>query len=168
MIFIKNALIKTITSDDIENGQILIDDNGKIAQIGCNLSAPSGATIIDAEGLLVTPGLVEAHCHIGLEEPVIGVVGSDINENSDPITPQMRAIDGINPACPKFEEARAGGVTTVCVTPGSTNVIGGTALAMKTFGIRVDNMIVKDPVAIECAFGENPKNSFINIFLEVF
>ena len=158
MVLIKNAFINTITLGNIENGEILVDDNGKIAKIGNKIEAPSNVFVIDANGALVTPGLVEAHCHIGLEEPVIGTVGSDINEQSDNLTPQLRAIDGINPMCSKFEDARNGGVTTVCATPGSTNVLGGTAVAMKTFGIRVDDMIVKDPVAMKCAFGENPKN----------
>lgn len=160
MILIKNAYVKTITNGDIENGSVLIGDDGKLAAIGKDVEAPEGTEIIDAEGRLVTPGLVEAHCHIGGTEPMIGWAGSDINEGTDPITPQLRIIDGINPMSPDFENARRGGVTAVCVAPGSANVIGGTAIAIKTYGNRVDDMVIKDPVAMKCAFGENPKNVY--------
>ena len=160
MIFIKNAHIKTIINGDIENGSILIGEDGRIAAIGENIEAPEGAEIIDAKGCLVTPGIVEAHCHTGLGEPLIGWAGNDINEGTDPITPHMRAIDGINPLSPDFEKARRGGVTSICVTPGSANVIGGTAIAIKTYGNRVDDMVIKDPVAMKCAFGENPKRVY--------
>ena len=97
MIFIQNGYIKTMAAPDIENGCVLLDDNGKIAAVGADLTAPEGAQIIDAEGRLVTPGCVEAHCHIGIGEEIIGWAGSDYNEKSDPITPHMRAIDGIRP-----------------------------------------------------------------------
>lgn len=160
MILIKNAYLKTMAGEDVENGCVLIADDGKLAAVGKNIEAPEGAEIIDAEGRLVTPGVVEAHCHIGGSEPMIGWAGSDINEVTDPVTPQMRMIDGINPMSPDFEKARSGGVTSVCVAPGSANVIGGTALAIKTYGNRVDDMVIKDPVAMKCAFGENPKNCY--------
>jgi imidazolonepropionase-like amidohydrolase len=91
---------------------------------------------------------------------MIGWAGSDINEGTDPITPQLRIIDGINPMSPDFENARRGGVTAVCVAPGSANIIGGTAIAIKTYGNRVDDMVIKNPVAMKCAFGENPKNVY--------
>ena len=160
MILIKNGYIKTMSGADIECGCVLIGDDGKIAAVGADITAPEGAEIIDAEGRLVTPGCVEAHCHIGIGEPLIGWAGSDTNERSEPITPQMRAIDGINPLSSDFPKAVRGGVTTVCVAPGSTNIIGGTATAIKTVGKRVDDMIIKDPVAMKCAFGENPKNYY--------
>lgn len=160
MILIKNAYIKTMAGDDIQNGAILIGDDGKLAAISTELNALDGDEVIDAEGRLVTPGLVEAHCHIGGSEPLIGWAGSDINETTDPVTPQMRIIDGINPFSPNFLDARRGGVTSVCVAPGSANIIGGTATAIKTYGKRVDDMIIKDPVAMKCAFGENPKNVY--------
>ena len=160
MILIKNAHLKTIANGDVENGCVLIGDDGKLAAVGKDIDAPEGSEIIDADGRLVTPGLVEAHCHIGGTEPMIGWAGSDINEGTDPITPQMRMIDGINPMSPDFENARRGGVTAVCVAPGSANIIGGTAIAIKTYGNRVDDMVIKDPVAMKCAFGENPKNFY--------
>lgn len=159
MILIKNGYIKTMAGIDIVNGQILIE-NGKIAAVGADLKVPDGIEIIDANGLLVTPGLVESHCHVGMWEEGIGFEGEDGNEDVEPITPHLRAIDAINPMDLGFTDAIEGGVTTVVTGPGSANVIGGTFLAMKTYGKRVDNMVIKDPVAMKVAFGENPKRVY--------
>ena len=159
MLLIKNAYIKTMAGEDIENGAVLIGDDGKIISVGKNTEA-DGVETVDAEGRLVTPGLVEAHCHTGLRTSSMRWEGSEINESSDPITPQMRAIDGINPMDETLYEAIKGGVTTACTGPGSANVVGGSFAAIKLFGKRVDNMIVKAPLAMKCAFGENPKNSY--------
>ncbi|WP_418597747.1 amidohydrolase, partial [Gemmiger sp.] len=133
---------------------------GKIAAIGENLDATADAEVFDAAGLQVFPGFVDAHTHIGLDGYGIGYEGCDYNEMNDIWTPQLRAIDGINPRDPSLAHARKAGVTCVCTGPGSANVLGGTFLAMKTIGDRVDNMIVKDPVAMKCAFGENPKRCY--------
>ena len=160
MILIKNAYIKPMVGEDIENGSILLGDDGKIAAIGADIEAPVGATVIDAEGKLVTPGCVEAHCHIGLHNEAVGWEGRDYNESVDPLTPHMRAIDSINPQDEAFETAIRGGVTTACTGPGSANVVGGTFAAIKLVGNRVDNMIVKHPAAMKCAFGENPKRVY--------
>jgi imidazolonepropionase-like amidohydrolase len=160
MLLIKNGHIKTMAGTEYDCGCVLIDDNGKIAAVGENLAAPDETQVIDAQGRLVTPGCVEAHCHIGLDNEGIGWEGMDYNEIVDPITPQMRAIDSINPQDEAFANAIAGGVTTACTGPGSANVIGGTFTAIKLVGKRVDNMIVKDPVAMKCAFGENPKRCY--------
>ena len=160
MLFIKNGYIKTMAGPDIENGAILIDDNGKIAAVGTDIVCPEGAQVIDAEGRLVTPGCVDAHCHVGLDNQGMGWEGRDYNEIVDPITPQMRAIDSINPMDEAFGLGLKGGVTTVCTGPGSANVVGGTFVAMKLAGKRVDNMIVKEPLAMKCAFGENPKRCY--------
>ena len=160
MLYIKNGYIKTMAGLDIENGAILIDDNGKIAAVGADIVCPEGAQVIDAEGRLVTPGCVDAHCHIGLDNQGMGWEGRDYNEIVDPITPQMRAIDSINPMDEAFGLGLQGGVTTVCTGPGSANVVGGTFVAMKLAGKRVDNMIVKEPLAMKCAFGENPKRCY--------
>ena len=160
MIFIKNGYIKTMAGADIENGCILLGDDGKIAAIGAELTAPEGAQIIDAEGRLVTPGCVEAHCHIGIGEEIIGDKGADYNEKSNPITPEMRAIDGIRPEDGRLLNGIQGGVTTICTGPGSANVVGGTFVAMKLAGNCVDDMVIKNPVAMKCAFGENPKSVF--------
>ena len=160
MLLIKNGHIKTMAGTELENGCILIGDHGKILEVGENLSAPEGCKVIDAECRLVTPGLVEAHCHIGLHNEAVGWEGMDYNEGIDPVTPQMRAIDSIWPLDESFELARQGGVTTCCTGPGSANVLGGTFVAIKTAGKRVDDMIVKYPIAMKCAFGENPKRFY--------
>ena len=160
MLLIKNGHIKTMAGTELENGCILIGDHGKILEVGENLSAPEGCKVIDAECRLVTPGLVEAHCHIGLHNEAVGWEGMDYNEGIDPVTPQMRAIDSIWPLDESFALARQGGVTTCCTGPGSANVLGGTFVAIKTAGKRVDDMIVKYPIAMKCAFGENPKRFY--------
>ena len=159
MLLIKNGHIKTMTGSEFDNGAILIGDDGKIIAVGA-VDAPENCTVIDAGGHLVTPGLVEAHCHIGLHNEAVGWEGMDYNEGVDPVTPQMRAIDSIWPMDESFELARKGGVTTCCTGPGSANVLGGTFAAIKTAGRRVDDMIVKHPIAMKCAFGENPKRFY--------
>ena len=160
MIFIKNAHLKPMAVPDISEGCLLIDDNGKIAGVGKDLPIPEEATVIDAAGRLVTPGCVDAHCHIGLDNEATGWEGRDYNEMVDPITPQMRAIDSIDPMDEAFPNALRGGVTTACTGPGSANVVGGTFAAIKLYGKRVDKMIVKEPLAMKCAFGENPKRCY--------
>ena len=159
MILIKNAKIYTMAGEVIENGSILIKE-GIIEEVGEDLIAPLGVETIDAEGRMLTPGFVDAHCHLGLFEEGIGFEGSDGNEMVDPVTPQLRAIDAINPMDISFREAYEGGVTTAVTGPGSANVIGGSFLAIKTYGDRVDNMVIKDPVAMKIAFGENPKRVY--------
>ena len=160
MLLIKNGHIKTMAGREFTNGSVLIGDDGKIAAVGEALEAPEGAPVIDAQGRLVTPGCVDAHCHIGLDNEAVGWEGRDYNEIVEPITPQMRAIDSIYPQDEAFPNAIRGGVTTACTGPGSANVIGGTFTVIKLVGNRVDNMIVKDPIAMKCAFGENPKRCY--------
>jgi len=160
MILIKNGYIKPMVGADIENGCVLISDDGKIAAVGKDLATPENCTVIDAEGKLVTPGCVDAHCHIGLDNEGMGWEGRDYNEIVDPLTPQMRAIDSINPQDEAFGLALQGGVTSACTGPGSANVVGGTFVAIKLSGKRVDNMIIKNPLAMKCAFGENPKRCY--------
>ena len=160
MLLIKNGYIKPMVGQDIENGCVLIGDDGKIVAIAKEIKEEAGYEIIDAEGRLVTPGCVDAHCHTGLHNEAVGWEGRDYNEIVDPLTPQMRAIDSINPLDESLPEALKGGVTTVCTGPGSANVVGGTFVAIKLYGKRVDKMIVKDPIAMKCAFGENPKRCY--------
>lgn len=160
MLLIKNGYIKPMVGEDIENGCVLIGDDGKIVAVGAELSAPEGCNVIDAQGRLVTPGCVDAHCHIGLDNECMGWEGRDYNEIVDPITPHLRAIDSINPQDEAFGNALQGGVTSACTGPGSANVVGGTFVAIKLSGKRVDNMIIKNPVAMKCAFGENPKRCY--------
>ena len=155
MLLIKNGHIKPITAPEIENGCILIGDDGKIAAIGKDIAAPQGAEVIDAEGRLVTPGIVEAHCHIGLDG--IATRQYDYNENLNPFAPNVQALDAIDPTEEGLKNAIMGGVTCGCVTPGSSNIIGGYACVIKFHGIRVDNMVVKNPAAMKAALGENPK-----------
>ena len=159
MILIKNGLVKTMAGEDIENGQVLLDGD-KIAAVGKEVNAPADAQVIDAAGCIVAPGFVEGHCHIGLDEEAIGFEGDDYNEMTDPVTPQMRGIDGLNPMDEAFFDAYSHGVTTAVTGPGSANVVGGTFLAVKLCGKRVDNMVVKNPVAMKIAFGENPKRCY--------
>ncbi len=156
---IKNANIYTAVQRDPFVGDIRIV-NGKIMEISANLSANGTEEVYDAAGLNAYPGFVEAHCHIGLDGYGIGYEGSDYNEHSDPITPHLRAIDGIEPMDPTLLQAAQAGVTTVCTGPGSANVLGGTFVAIKTVGVCVDDMIVRDNVAMKCAFGENPKRCY--------
>ena len=160
MLLIKNGHIKPIVGEELPNGCILIDDHGKILQVSSEIAAPANCNIIDAQGRLVTPGCVDAHCHIGLDNEAVGWEGKDYNEKVDPVTPQMRAIDSIYPQDESFANAIRGGVTSACTGPGSANVVGGTFVAIKLLGNRVDNMIIKDPVAMKCAFGENPKRCY--------
>ena len=156
---IRGGLVHDAVHRDACKADILLAD-GKLAAIGTDLPAPADAVIFDADGLDVFPGFVDAHTHIGLDGYGIGYEGCDYNEMNDIWTPQLRAIDGINPRDPSLADARKAGVTCVCTGPGSANVLGGTFLAMKTVGERVDNMIVRDPVAMKCAFGENPKRCY--------
>ena len=156
---IKNGLIHDAVRREAYAADILLAD-GKIAAIGSGLTAPADAAVFDADGLEVYPGFVDAHTHIGLDGYGIGYEGCDYNEMNDIWTPQLRAIDGINPRDPSLADARRAGVTCVCTGPGSANVLGGTFLAMKTVGDRVDKMVVRDPVAMKCAFGENPKRCY--------
>lgn len=156
-LFIKNGQIKTMAGREFM-GSILIEGT-KITALGETLGAeiPSDAEVIDAAGCLVLPGFIDAHCHVGIGEEIYRWEGEDFNEMTDPVTPDMRAIDGINPEDEGFRDARLGGVTAVFTVPGSANVIGGTGLVMKTAGKIVDKMVVRNPAGMKVAFGENPK-----------
>ena len=159
MLHIINAHLKPITSPDIPCGELLLD-GGKIVAIGERVDATENAEVYDAQGRLVTPGLMDAHTHIGLDEEAIRWEGADYNEYSSPVTPHMRAIDGINPRDEAFRLALEGGVTSAVTGPGSANVIGGTFAAIKLHGMRVDDMVIRQPVAMKIAFGENPKGCY--------
>ncbi len=158
---VKNGLIFDAIHQEPYKADILIQ-NGKIAAIGENLSA-DGAAVIDAAGKHVYPGFVDAHSHLGMQGSGIGFEGNDCNEMTDILTPQLRAIDGFYPMDPALHEAAAAGVTTVCTGPGSANVVGGTFMAIKTVGKRVDKMVINDRVAMKCAFGENPKRCYKDV-----
>ena len=156
MLLIRNARLYTMEGLGLlEGGDVLID-SGKIVAVGVNLSA-GGAREIDARGAYVTPGFIDPHSHIGLWADGERDETGDGNEMTDPVTPQMRALDAVNPVDPCFAEACRAGVTTVATGPGSANVLGGQFLAMKTFGGSLKSMLVKEPLAMKAAFGENPK-----------
>lgn len=162
MKIIKNAHILTMSDmGEIENGYIIISD-GKISEVGemSALSAHLDAEVIDADGAVVTPGFIDAHSHIGMWEDSLNFEGSDGNEETDPITPHLRAIDAVNPMDRAFREAAEAGITTVITGPGSANPIGGQMIAMKTAGKRVDKMKIREPLAIKIALGENPKSVY--------
>ena len=154
----KNATIYTMEQDPFI-GDFKID-KGVFTQIGKDLTAGVGEDVQDLNGLYVFPGLVESHCHLGMEETAIRFEGNDVNEITDPITPNMRGIDGCNPMDETVELALKGGVTTVAAGPGSANVIGGTFFAYKTVGNCIDEMTIENPIAMKAAFGENPKRCY--------
>ena len=135
-------------------------EKGVFTQVGKNLTPNVGEDVQDLSGLYVFPGLVESHCHLGMEETAIRFEGDDVNEITDPITPNMRGIDGCNPMDETIESALKGGVTTVAAGPGSANVIGGTFFAYKTVGNCIDEMSIQNPLAMKAAFGENPKRCY--------
>lgn len=116
--------------------------------------------ILDVNGAWVMPGMIEAHCHIGITEDKHGMIGDDCNEMVNPITADLRAIDAINPMDAAFHEAIMAGITSVMVGPGSSNVVGGQFAFIKTQGRCIDDMIVKAPAAMKIAFGENPKTNY--------
>lgn len=159
MILIKNARVLTMEKDteDYEAIDVLIDQ-GKIKQLGKVTSKKAEA--VDAEGAILMPGFIDAHCHLGMWEDAIGFEGADGNEMTGPIKPELRAIDGINPRDRTFQDALSGGVLAVSTGPGSANVMGGTFATIKTAGGRIDDMILKEPSAMKVAFGENPKRVY--------
>jgi len=159
MILIKNANIHSMSKENFKNGMILVD-HGKIIAIGNEVKAPRNAEIIDAKGKFVIPGMIDAHCHLGMWEDGMGFEGADGNEAVDPVTPHLKAIDAINPMDMCFKDALDAGITTVATGPGSANVIGGQFAVIKTYGNRIDDMIVNECLAMKVAFGENPKRVY--------
>ncbi len=154
-IIIKNAyLIDVIEEREIKT-DLLIED-GKISKIAPSIKEEKAIKTIDLKGKKVTPGLIDPHCHIGLYEEGVGEIGHLGNEKSDPVTPNLDAIYAINPKDEAFEKAYQAGVTTVVTGPGSANVIGGTFCALKTYGETIDDMVIKEKVAMKSALGENP------------
>ena len=161
MLLIKNAKLITMESLDFENGFMLIDGS-KIVKIGdmTDCTKDSGCEVLDLEGKTVVPGFIDSHCHVGMWEEGLGFEGDDGNEDSDPITPQLRAIDALNPFDEAFLNAKRAGVTCVVTGPGSANVLGGQFAAIKTDGILVDKMAIDKYIAQKAALGENPKSVY--------
>lgn len=162
MLVLKNAKLFTMNEND-PNGRCYVGDitveNGKIVSVG-KVHVAEDAEVIELSGLTVIPGIIDAHCHIGMFEDGMGFEGDDGNEMSSPSTPEVRAIDAINPFDKCFEEAMRGGVTTCVTGPGSANVVGGQFAAVKTNGRDVEDMLLRFPVGMKAAFGENPKRVY--------
>ena len=153
----KNATIYTMEEEPFI-GDFRID-KGVFTEIGKDLN-PKDEEVQDLNGLYVFPGLVDAHSHLGMVCSSIGFEGEDGNEVTDPVTPNIRGIDGCNPMDETIKEALKSGVTTVATGPGSANVIGGTFFAYKTAGNCIDEMTIQNPLAMKAAFGENPKRCY--------
>jgi len=161
LLAIKNARLHTIENEVISDGVLLINDDGKISDIGKSVEIPENARVIDAGARDVTPGIIEAHCHAGVHEEGLGWEGNDGNEATDPITPQMRAIDGANPEDKAFSFFREAGVTAAQITPGSANLIGGTQFTVKCKKAKIiEEMVMTDPSGMKAALGENPKRVY--------
>lgn len=159
MLLIQNGLIFLVETKQQINADLLVD-NGKIIKIAKNIKPSTNMKIIDASGLNVYPGFIDAHSHIGIAEEKKTSQGDESNEGTNPITPCVRAIDAINPMDSAFHNALAAGITGVMVGPGSSNAIGGQFAFIKTHGRRIDDMIVLAPSAMKLAFGENPMTNY--------
>ena len=160
LLVINNVKIFTMKNKIIENGFIKIQDS-KISEIGeGKLYNNSDEEIINGGGAWVFPGFIDSHSHIGMWDDSLGFEGDDGNEDTDPCTPHLRGIDAVNSFDRCFDEALKAGITTVVTGPGSSNVIGGQLLAMKTYGNRIENMLLKAPLAMKAALGENPKITY--------
>lgn len=158
--FIIHGNIKTMEGRDFADGYVEIAD-GKIVAVGDMEDCPvAEGEVLDVQGSLVMPGIIEAHCHMGITEEKKGMEGDDCNENVNPVTPWLRSIDAINPMDAAFNDALQAGITAAMIGPGSANVVGGQFAFVKTHGRCIDHMIVKAPAAMKVAFGENPKVNY--------
>lgn len=156
---LSNARIYTITGEIIEEGSILWQKD-KIAAVGKNIDFPEGTTVENVEGKTILPGFIDAHTHLGILEEVYQEEGDDLNEFTEPTTPELRALDAVNPYDIAFKDAVMGGVTTVMTGPGSGNVIGGISMVMKTAGESFSDMVLDSYAGLKVAFGENPKRVY--------
>lgn len=141
------------------DGTVVLTD-GTISELGPDVQVPEGAEVVDARGQWLLPGLIDAHVHLGVWEEGEGWAGQDTNEMTDPVMAAARALDAINPRERGFDDALAGGITSVNVNPGSGNPIGGLAVAIKTYGRYVDEMVLRSPSGLKAALGENPKRVY--------
>ena len=164
MLLLKNATIRSMAKAGTFDGSVLIKD-GKIAEISNEITLPTSAEceIIDVKHHLLMPGLIEAHCHMGITEEKKGQEGDDCNETVHPVTPMLRAIDAINTMDAAFSDAVRAGITSANIGPGSANVVGGQFAVIKTCGRRIDDLIIKMPSAMKIAFGENPKVNYAGL-----
>lgn len=155
-----NANIFPIESAEIKNGYI-VTEGGKIKEFG-DMKKYKGdpSTAKDLCGAMLFPGFIDCHTHLGMFGDSVGFESEDGNEETDPVTPNLRAIDAVNPQDKGFAEALAAGITTVVSSPGSANPVGGQLVALKTLGNCIDEMVVSDKIGIKFAFGENPKTVY--------
>lgn len=156
MLAIHGGTVVPIEGPPISGGTVLIDD-GRIVAVGGQVAVPDGATLVDARGRWVLPGLVDAHTHMGTLEEGEGWAGDDHDEATVPVTAQLRALDAINPADEGFRDAIGGGVLAVGINPGSCNPVAGETVAVRCTGRTVDDMVLRSPAGMKSALGENPK-----------
>lgn len=159
MLAITNGTVHTLAGAIHDHGTILIDA-GKIMAVGERLTVPADATVVDVAGKVVLPGFVESHSHVGVWSDGVAGEGHDFNETSDPVTPHMRAIDGINPGDGAFREVLVAGITTLMTGSGSANLFGGEWVALKPVGMIVEEMVLRYPCGLKPALGENPKRVY--------
>lgn len=160
MIAIKTGKLFTMANAGIMDHAVILIEGDKIKAVAADLEIPAEALVIDASDKFTTPGFIDAHTHIGLEEEIYGTVGDDVNEASDPLTPQLQAVDGINFADLAFEDALNGGVTRSMCMPGSANIIGGQAVFLKHLAPTLNEMVCHNPWGLKAALGENPKRVY--------
>lgn len=163
MKLIKNGTVYTMNTPPIPGGRVMLEGKRIVGVFTPDDTLPAAETdmeVIDARGGWIMPGLIDGHCHVGIFGDSVGAVGRDANETVDPITPQLSAIDGINPLDPAFDDAVKAGITSIMTGPGSSNVVAGQFVFMKTHGVDVEDMVVKAPAAMKIAFGENPKDNY--------
>lgn len=159
MIAIKGGTINTVKNGIIKNGIILIQES-TIKEVGQDVAIPPFSTVIDAGGCYVVPGFIDAHCHVGIGEEVHRIEGDDINETTDPVTPYLQALDGVNLKDLAFDDAVSSGVTRLMVHPGSANVLGGQSVLLKSWSPSLLEMVYRNPWGLKAALGENPKKAY--------
>lgn len=160
MIAIINGTVLTITQGTLEPGVVLIE-GAKISAVGSDIQIPAGAEVVDASGKVVMPGLIDAHCHVGLFNDGVGWEYADGNEMTDPVTPHLRALDALHPENMAWPDLVGAGVTCVLTGPGSANLIGGQWICVKTAPrASVDQMILLEPAGMKMALGENPRRVY--------
>lgn len=163
--YIVGGRIKTMAGEDLEDGVIRLK-NGKIEEIGrrseVRICPEKEERVLEIQNGIIMPGIIEAHCHLGITEEKKGMEGDDCNETVNPITPWLRAEDAIHTMDAAFDDAVRAGITSAMIGPGSSNVVGGQFAFLKTKGRRIDDLLVKAPAAMKVAFGENPKVNYSN------
>ncbi len=160
MLAIKGARVLTMAEPGLLENATVILDGDSIIEVGDNVVIPDDCEIYNAAGKYLAPGFIDSHTHIGLEEEIYNIEGSDVNEISDPIAPQLRAVDGINWWDLAFADALKGGVTRSLSMPGSANIIGGQAVFLKHLASGPEDMVYKNPWGLKAALGENPKRVY--------